>query len=107
MQERLPFCPEWPRKFGTDFRLKEEKLMSTTNNHPDYAALRPLDLSLLKTYDLDSRPSKVFHDDLGRPLRRDASAADFLMSLPRQLAANDVRRVADHLVRAKQEGRTV
>ncbi|HEX3316041.1 MAG TPA: hypothetical protein VHR72_14180 [Gemmataceae bacterium] len=78
-----------------------------TSNHPDYAALRPLDLSALKTYDLGSRPSKVFHDDLGRPVAPGTSAAEWLMSLPRQLAANDVRRVADHLVRARREGRTV
>ena len=79
----------------------------TTCNQPNYAALRPLDLSALKTYDLGSRPSKVFHDDLGRPVAPGTSAAEWLMSLPRQLAANDVRRVADHLVRARREGRTV
>ena len=78
-----------------------------SGNHPDYAALRPLDLSALKTYDLDSRPSKVFHDDLGRPVAPGTSAAEWLMSLPRQLAANDVRRVAHHLIRARREGRTV
>ena len=43
----------------------------SAGNHPDYAALRPLDLSALKTSDLDSRPSKVFHDDLGRPVGPD------------------------------------
>ena len=79
----------------------------TGTQHPDFAALRPMDLSALKTYDLDSRPSKVFHDDLGRPATPQMTASDWLMSLPRQLAANDVRRVADHLVRARREGRTV
>ena len=73
----------------------------------DFTHKRPLDLTALKTYDLDSRPSKVFHDDLGQPVRPDATLAEWMDSLPRQLAANQVRRVAAHLVRAKREGRTV
>jgi hypothetical protein len=76
-------------------------------HHPDFASQPPLDLSALKTYELESRPSKVFHDDLGHPVGPDTTAGDWLMSLPRQLAANDVRRVAEHLVRAQREGRTV
>jgi hypothetical protein len=76
-------------------------------HHPDFNGMRPLDLSALKTYDLDSRPSKVFHDDLGRIVDPKTSVADWLMTLPRQLAANDLRRVADHLVRARRDGRTV
>ena len=74
---------------------------------PDVASLPPLDLSALQTYDLESRPSKVFHDDLGQPVGPDASVGEWLMSLPRQLAGNDIRRVAEHLVRAQREGRTV
>ncbi|MBV9125381.1 MAG: hypothetical protein JO112_18655 [Planctomycetes bacterium] len=61
----------------------------------------------LKTYDLKSRPSKVFYEDLGQPLAGDASVGDWLESLPRQLAGNDLRRVRDHLCRAHHEGRTV
>ena len=76
-------------------------------HHPDFASQPPLDLSALKTYDLESRPSKVFHDDLGRPVGPEASVGEWLMSLPRQLAGNDIRRVAEHLVRAQREGRTV
>ena len=76
-------------------------------HHPDFASMRPLDLSSLKTYDLNSRPSKVFHDDLGQPVSPQTSVADWLMTLPRQLAANDLRRVANHLIRARREGRTV
>ena len=53
---------------------------------------KPYDLAALKTYDLSSRPSKVFHDDLGRPVDAGASAEDWLLSLPKQLAANDIRR---------------
>src|SRR5207237_2085453 len=57
--------------------------------------------------DLSSRPSKVFHDDLGQPVDASASAEDWLLSLPRQLAANDIRRVTNHLCRAHREGKTV
>ena len=69
--------------------------------------IKPYDLAALKTYDLNSRPSKVFHDDLGQPVGENASAEDWLHSLPKQLAANAIRRVANHLVRAKRSGRTV
>jgi hypothetical protein len=61
----------------------------------------------LQTYDLGSRPSKVFHDDLGRPLSAGASVEDWLDSLPRQLAGNALRRVRFHLTRAHAERRTV
>jgi hypothetical protein len=69
--------------------------------------LKPLDLHGLKTYDLASRPSKVFVEDLGRPLAGDATVDDWVESLPRQLAAEGLRRVRDHLLRAAREGRTV
>jgi deoxyhypusine synthase len=68
---------------------------------------KPLDLQGLKTYDLKSRPSKVFHEDLGQPVAADATLADWIDSLPSQLAGNDLRRVRDHLCRAYQAGRTV
>ena len=42
------------------------------------------------------------------PARRiGATIDDWLESLPRQLAGNDLRRVSDHLCRANREGRTV
>ncbi len=71
--------------------------------------MRPLDLNGLQTYDLRSRPSKVFVEDLGRPVPEATSAAvgDWLDALPRQLAANDLRKVRDHLCRARDDGRTV
>jgi hypothetical protein len=69
--------------------------------------ITPFDLRGLKTYDLASRPSKVFVEDLGRPLEADATVGDWLESLPRQLAGNALRRVRDHLCRAHQENRTV
>lgn len=68
---------------------------------------KPYDLSGLKTYDLISRPSKVFHEDLGKPVSPESSIGDWLDSLPHQLAANDVRRVARHIGRAAGQDRTV
>src|SRR5262245_28487801 len=81
-----------------------------STNAPQISSLdpmKPYDLAALKTYDLSSRPSKVFHDDLGRPVDAAASAEDWLLSLPNQLAATDIRRVTNHLCRAHRDGRTV
>jgi hypothetical protein len=69
--------------------------------------MKPFDLQGLRTYDLGSRPSRVFVEDLGRPLPAGASLGDWLDALPRQLAAETLRKVRDHLLRAKQAGRTV
>ena len=69
--------------------------------------MQPLDLHGLKTYDLQSRPSKVFVEDLGRPLSPEAPIGDWLDSLPKQLAANELRRLRDHFVRCARDGRTV
>lgn len=70
-------------------------------------SMKPFDLRGLKTYDLLSRPSKVFVEDLGHAVEPDVPVGDWLDSLPRNLAANDLRRVRDHLCRAHQDGRTV
>ena len=59
----------------------------------DRPAVAPFDLHGLKTYDLASRPSKVFHDDLGRCVDSGATINHWLDALPRQLAANALRRV--------------
>ena len=69
--------------------------------------MRPFDLSGLRTYDLASRPSKVAIADLGRPVAPATPIGDWLDSLPRQLAANELRKLRDHFVRAHREGRTV
>jgi hypothetical protein len=70
-------------------------------------ANRPFDLHGLKTYDLNSRPSRVFVEDLGRPVEAGASVGDWLDALPRQLGARDLHRVCGHLRRAHRRGRTV
>ena len=69
--------------------------------------IEPIDLHGLKTYELIARPSKVFYEDLGRPLEAGASVGDWLDSLPRQLAGNDLRTIRDQLCRAHREGRTI
>src|SRR4051795_169230 len=69
--------------------------------------MKPFDLQGLRTYDLGSRPSKVFVEDLGRPLPAGSGVADWLDALPNQLAGITLRKVRDHLLRAKREGRTV
>src|SRR5262245_21181882 len=69
--------------------------------------MRPFDLTGLRTYDLQSRPSTVVVTDLGRPADPSAPVADWLDTLPKQLAANELRKVRDHLVRAHREGKTV
>ncbi len=69
--------------------------------------MKPFDLNGLKTYDLESRPSKVFYEDLGQPQPADATVTDWIDSLPRQLAGNALRRVRDSLCRAHEDGRTI
>jgi hypothetical protein len=69
--------------------------------------MKPFDLHGLKTYDLESRPSKVFHEDLGRPVQAGATLQEWLESLPRPLAGIALRRVADQVCQAHRQGRTV
>lgn len=70
------------------------------------ASIKPYDLNGLKTYDLTSRPSKVFHDDLGQLVGPGTTVEEWFASLPRQLAAEELRRVSNHLCRSHREGRT-
>jgi hypothetical protein len=69
--------------------------------------MKPFDLHGLQTCDLASRPSKVFAEDLGSPPDAGAALGDWLDSLPRQLAAETLRRVRDHVCRAHDEARPV
>ncbi len=69
--------------------------------------MRPFDLSGLRTYDLASRPSKVSVADLGRVAVPATPLGDFLDTLPRQLAANGLRNVRDHVVRVHRAGKPV
>jgi hypothetical protein len=74
---------------------------------PARPAFAPFNLNGLKTYDLKSRPSKVFHDDLGRPLAPGATVDEWVEALPHQLAGNGLRSLRHHLCRAYDTGKTV
>ncbi|HMP01443.1 MAG TPA: hypothetical protein PKD86_13915 [Gemmatales bacterium] len=68
---------------------------------------QPFDLRGLTTYELRDRPSKVFHTDLGQPTAPGVTLEDWFDSLPRQLAANSLRAVRDHLCRAHAGGHPI
>ncbi len=80
---------------------------SSFSPHEKPNVFPPFDLEGLQTYDLHSRPSKVFHTDLGRPVDGSATVEEWLSSLPQQLAGNDIRRVTSHLARVYKENQTV
>lgn len=69
--------------------------------------MRPFDLTGLRTEPLGTRPSKVGVSDLGRPVDPSTPVCDWLDTLPRQLAAVELRKLRDHLVRAHRGGKTV
>jgi len=79
---------------------------SRNGQHAAFKTFDPFDLHGLQTYELKSRPSKVFYEDLGYPVGPSVSVGDWLDSLPRLLAGNDLRSVRDQLCRAYQESRT-
>ncbi len=60
----------------------------------------PLSLERIRTYPLKLRRSKVTLRDFARPLKPGASVRQLLDSLPRILAADDLRAVVDAVVRA-------
>lgn len=60
----------------------------------------------IKDYPLDSRPSKVNVDHFARPLGEDSIAA-FTESLPKLLAANDLRTLVEKMREARKKGRAI
>jgi hypothetical protein len=62
--------------------------------------IAPFNLHGLVTYELQGRPSKVFADDLGKPIHPETSVSDWLESLPHQLGGQELRGVRDHVCRA-------
>lgn len=66
---------------------------------------KPLDLAGVSTYPLATRVSKVTVQDFGRPHQRGARLAAFETSLPRILAADQLRAVADNLSRGRDRKR--
>lgn len=69
--------------------------------------MEPFDLHGIQTYDLQSRPSKVFIEDLGQPVSANSTIEDWIQSLPKQLAAKDLLRVRQHIQRANAENKIV
>jgi len=69
--------------------------------------MEPFDLKNLKTYPLASRPSKVVVGDLGRPVAATTPIGDWIDTLPKQFAANELRKLREHIVRCHREKRTV
>lgn len=70
---------------------------------------QPIDLSRIETYPLASRPSKVTVRDFAKPLSDDEArnTAALLDSLPRILAADTLRSIADAVVEAKAKNRAI
>ncbi|MEE4357333.1 MAG: hypothetical protein V2I97_12775 [Desulfococcaceae bacterium] len=67
----------------------------------------PIELKDIKTYSLSGRESRVSADDFARKWKKGGRFSDFLDTLPRILAADDLRAVADAIIRAHKEKRTV
>src|SRR5262249_48641417 len=77
-----PFIrPKEGRMNVTTHACGAHKALNDPHNNLD---VKPYDLSGLKTYDLISRPSKVFHEDLGKPVGPNNTIDEWFASLPQQ-----------------------
>ncbi|MCF8032151.1 MAG: hypothetical protein K9K66_02785 [Desulfarculaceae bacterium] len=68
---------------------------------------QPIDLSKLKLSDLDMRPSKVAAGMLGKPWQPGGSLNQFVASLPKVLAADDLRAAAGAVIAARKADKPV
>ncbi len=66
-------------------------------------SIQPVKVGRLRTYSLESRPSKVSVESFARAVRADASIRRWVQSLPHILAGNSLRAVIDSLERAKRK----
>src|SRR5574337_269158 len=69
--------------------------------------IEPLRFDGVRTYPLAKRRSKVSVREFARPIRRGASMREFLDSLPRILAAEDLRGVAEAIRKARARRRAI
>ncbi len=69
--------------------------------------IEPISLDDIKSYPLNERESKVSLEDLGEPWKPDGKMSRWLKSLPKTLAANDLRNVAEHIVQATRSGKLI
>jgi hypothetical protein len=69
--------------------------------------LAPVDLAKIKTLSVHDREHLVSREDFARPVEPDVSVGDFLDSLPRVLAADELRDLADAIALARAQDRRV
>src|SRR3989442_8840274 len=69
--------------------------------------VEPIDLAGIRTYPLDSRPSKVTADDFAKPPTSGSSLKDFLDGLPNVLAARELSELAELIREAKLQRRAI
>ncbi len=69
--------------------------------------MQPFDLTRLRTYSLHDRPSKVSVQDLGTPCDPALPMTDWLETLPRQLAAVELRKVRDYVLQRHRDGKCI
>jgi hypothetical protein len=67
----------------------------------------PLSFQKLRTYPLANRPNKVHFEQFARPHKAGGNFADFLESLPRILAAEDLREIRDAIMNARSGGKAI
>ncbi len=69
--------------------------------------MEPISLDQIKSYPLGHRSSKVSAGHFGRPWRRGGSVSRWLETLPKLLAGNDLRQIAEAVIQAAVSQRTV
>lgn len=70
-------------------------------------SIQPVTLGGVRTYPLAARKSKVTARDLAKPTRRGASFTEFLDSLPKILAAQDLRELVSAIRTARKRKRAI
>ncbi len=70
-------------------------------------SIQPVTLGGVRTYPLAARKSKVTASDLAKPTRRGAAFTEFLDSLPKILAAQDLRELASAIHTARKHKRAI
>lgn len=69
--------------------------------------LSPVDLERIKTYTVHEREHLVTREAFARPVDPEGTIAELVESLPRVLAADELRELADAIARARAESRRV
>src|SRR6266478_6675937 len=72
-----------------------------------YEDLKPISLDEVHTYPLSSRPSKVTVTDFAKTVNEESSLGDYLNSLPKILAVQNLREIASLMHRARKLGKPI